>query len=100
MPATENVRQVSESHNPSIEPLAPRCGVLTLFGLMQLRVDRSHLIVQDRLGTTCRYGRFARVGHGLRRVVVVSSDGTISLAAIRWLSDQRISFVLLERSGK
>jgi len=28
------------------------------------------------------------------------SDGTISLAAIRWLNDQRISFVLLERSGK
>jgi len=31
---------------------------------------------------------------------VIGSDGVISLAALRWLSDQKASFVMLERDGK
>jgi hypothetical protein len=56
--------------------------------------------IQDGIGTERRRFHFPRVGHGLRRLVVIGSDGAISLAALRWLSDQKISFTLLERSGK
>jgi len=40
-----------------------------------------------------------RVDHGLKRLVVIGSDGMISFAAIRWLADQNASFVMLERDG-
>ena len=43
--------------------------------------------------------RFARVGHGLRRLVVIGSDGFVSFAALRWLADQDAAFVMLERDG-
>ena len=101
MATTENVRQLSESLNRSIEPIIPRHGVVTLFGYgIQVRVDRGHLVLDDGVGASRRYGRFPRVGHGLRRLVVVGSDGVVSLAALRWLADQDASFVMLERNGK
>jgi len=39
------------------------------------------------------------VGHGLRRLVVIGSDGFVSLAALRWLADQDAAFVMLNRDG-
>jgi hypothetical protein len=45
-------------------------------------------------------GRFARVAHGLRRVVCVGYDGMVSLAALRWLADQKAAFVMLDRNGR
>src|SRR6516225_5792806 len=46
-----------------------------------------------------RYGRFPRVGHGLKRLVLVGSDGMVSLAALRWVADQDICLSMLERDG-
>jgi CRISPR-associated endonuclease Cas1 len=84
-----------------VETVAPRHGVVTLFGYgIQVRVDRGHLILEDGIGAARRYGRFPRVAHGLRRLVVVGSDGMVSLAALRWLADQDASFSMLERDGK
>jgi len=100
MATTENVRQLSESLNLSVEPIIPQHGVVTLYGYnIQARVDKGHLILCDGIGAYRRHGRFPRVGHGLRRLVVVGSDGLVSLAALRWLSDQKASFVMLERDG-
>jgi CRISPR-associated endonuclease Cas1 len=100
MVTTANVRQVSESLKPNIAPIIPRNGVVTLFGYgIQVRVDRGHLILDDGIGSSRRQGRFPRVRHGLRRLVVVGSDGIVSLAALRWLSDQKASFVMIERDG-
>ena len=96
MAATENVRQLSQSHNS----LKPRHGVLTLFGYgIRVRMDGGHLLIEDGLGADRRYARLPRVGHGLKRLVVIGSDGMISLAALRWLADQDASFVMLERDG-
>ena len=101
MAATENVRQVSESLNPLFEPIIPRHGVVTLFGYgIQVRVDRGHLLVEDGIGKNRRYARLPRVGHGLKRLVVIGSDGMVSLAALRWLADQDAAFAMLERNGK
>jgi CRISPR/Cas system-associated endonuclease Cas1 len=80
--------------------IEPRQGVVTLFGYgTSVRVDRGHLVLEDGIGNDRRKARFPRVGHGLRRVVVIGSDGMVSLAALRWLADQDASFVMLERNG-
>jgi CRISPR-associated endonuclease Cas1 len=101
MAATENVRQLPQSHNSGTELIVPRHGVVTLFGYgIQVRVDRGHLLLEDGIGPDRRYGRLPRVGHGLKRLVVIGSDGMVSLAALRWLADQDASFVMLERKGK
>src|SRR6202163_4786861 len=81
--------------------IQPRQGVVTLFGYgTSVRVDRGHLILEDGIGNDRRHGRFPRVGHRLRRLVVIGSDGMVSLAALRWLADQDASFVMLDRDGK
>ena len=96
MAASENVRQLASADNS----LTPRHGVLTLFGYgIQVRVDRGHLLVEDGIGEDRRRCRLPRVGHGLKRLVVIGSDGMVSLAALRWLADQDASFVMLERDG-
>jgi CRISPR-associated endonuclease Cas1 len=66
-----------------------------------VRVERGHLVLEDGIGPDRRHARFPRVGHGLKRLVVIGSDGLISFAALRWLSaDQNAAFVMLERDGK
>jgi CRISPR-associated endonuclease Cas1 len=96
MAATQNVSQLSTSHNSS----TPRHGVITLYGYgIQVRVERGHLLVEDGIGTERSRFKFPRVGHGLRRLVVIGSDGMVSLAALRWLADQDAAFVMLERDG-
>ena len=80
--------------------LTPRHGVVTLFGYgIKVYVDRGHLILKDGIGATRREARLPRVGHGLRRLVVIGADGMVSLAALRWLADQDASFVMLDRDG-
>ena len=97
MAATENVSQLQPSHNST----APRHGVITLYGYgTQVRVERGHLLIEDGIGTERTRFRLPRVGHRLRRLVVVGSDGMVSLAALRWLADQDAAFVMLERDGK
>src|SRR5947208_16843574 len=96
MAAAKTLSQLPQSHNS----LTPRHGVVTLFGYgIQVRVDRGHLLVEDGIGANRMQARFPRVGHGIKRLVVIGSDGMISLAALRWLADQDASFVMLERDG-
>lgn len=80
--------------------LTPRQGVVALHGYgITVHVDRGHLILKDGIGSERREARLPRVGHGLRRLVLIGSDGFVSLAALRWLADQDASFVMLERDG-
>jgi CRISPR-associated endonuclease Cas1 len=96
MAAKKTVYQLPQSHNS----LAPRHGVVTLFGYgIQVRVDRGHLFIEDGIGAERHRYRFPRVGHGLKRLAVIGSDGMVSLAALRWLADQDAAFVMLDRDG-
>jgi len=80
--------------------IVPRHGVVIFFGYgIQVSVDRGHLLLGDGIGTDRRCARLPRVGHGLKRLVVIGSDGLVSLAALRWLADQDASFVMLDRDG-
>jgi CRISPR-associated endonuclease Cas1 len=62
-------------------------------------VDRGHLYIEDGIGPDRRTVRLPRVGHGLKRLIVIGSDGMVSLAALRWLADQDAAFVMLDRDG-
>ena len=98
MAASHTVPQDSEHCNSY--PIEPRHGVITLFGYgIDVRVDRGHLIVHDGIGSRRTTARFSRIGHGIRRLVVIGSDGAVSLSALRWLADQDASFVMLNRDG-
>lgn len=104
MAASVTVPQISSSLNSSTDlprALTPSRGIVTLFGYgVSVRVDRGHLVVEDGIGSARRRARFARVGHGLRRLVVIGADGSVSLAALRWLADQKAAFVMLDRTGR
>jgi CRISPR-associated endonuclease Cas1 len=79
---------------------ASRHGVVTLFGYgIKISVERGHLTLEDGIGADRHRWRFSRVGHGLRRLVVIGADGFVSLAALRWLADQDAAFVMLNRDG-
>jgi CRISPR-associated endonuclease Cas1 len=82
-------------------PITPRQGVITLFGYgIRVQVERGHLLVEDGIGPDRRKGLLPRVGHGLKRLVVIGADGIVSLAALRWLADQDAAFTMLDRIGK
>jgi CRISPR-associated endonuclease Cas1 len=94
--SADNSERQPVTRNPSF-----RAGVITLFGYgISVHVERGHLIVRDGIATERRTWRFPRVGHGLKRLVVIGSDGAISLAALRWLADQHAAFAMLDRDGK
>jgi CRISPR-associated endonuclease Cas1 len=98
MAATQTVPQYQQVRN--FTPIIPQHGVVTLFGYgISAYVDRGHLVLEDGVGPNRRTARFARVRHGLRRLIVIGSNGSISFAALRWLADQKAAFVLLERDG-
>jgi CRISPR-associated endonuclease Cas1 len=100
MAAAKTVSQFLPSNNSGLSLPIPRHGVVTLFGYgIQVRVDRGHLLLDDGIGCDRRQVRLPRVGHGLRRLVVIGSDGMVSLSALRWLADQDAAFVMLDRDG-
>jgi CRISPR-associated endonuclease Cas1 len=85
---------------PTTSKLVPRYGVITLSGYgISVRVDRGHLVLEDGISDERRQARLPRVGHALKRLVVIGADGQVTLAALRWLADQNASFVMLERDG-
>ena len=58
------------------QTIEPRQGVVTLFGYgTSVRVDRGHLVIEDGIASDRRQARFPRIGHRLRRLVVIGSDG-------------------------
>lgn len=98
MAATQTVPHPFQHCNSG--EIKPQRGVITLFGYgIQVVVDRGHLLVQDGVGPLRRQGRFPRVRHGIRRIVVIGTEGFVSLAALRWLADQDADFVMLNRNG-
>jgi CRISPR-associated endonuclease Cas1 len=78
-----------------------RHGVLTVSGFgIRIRMQSGCLEIEDGVGTDRHYVRLPRVGHHLKRLICIGSDGYVSLSALKWLEAQDVSFVLLERNGK
>jgi CRISPR-associated endonuclease Cas1 len=59
-----------------------------------------HLMLHDGVADERRIIRLPRVNHGLKRLVMIGSDGFVTLEALRWLADQGAAFVMLDRRGK
>ena len=96
MAATKTLSQLPQSYNS-----VPRTGVVTLYGYgIRVNVERGHLLLEDGVGADRRTFRLPRVGHGLKRLIIIGADGFVSLAAIRWLADQETAFAMFERNGK
>jgi CRISPR-associated endonuclease Cas1 len=97
MAVNETVAQFPSTRKSIIS----KTGVLTLSGFgINVRVKRGHLELIDGVGTERRSIRLPRIGHGLKRLIVIGSDGLISLAALEWLAAQDASFLMVERNGK
>jgi CRISPR-associated endonuclease Cas1 len=76
-------------------------GVLVLNGFgIRVQVSGGHLLLHDGIADERRTIRVPRVNHGLRRLVMIGSDGFITLEALRWISDVGAAFVMLDRRGK
>jgi CRISPR-associated endonuclease Cas1 len=78
-----------------------RHGVLAVSGFgVRIRMQAGHLEIEDGIGPERRTIRLARIGHKLKRLVCISEDGFVTLAALKWLADVGASFVMLNRKGK
>jgi CRISPR-associated endonuclease Cas1 len=79
----------------------PRHGVVTLYGYgIRVSVSSGHLLLHDGIADQRRTIRLPRVNHGLRRLVIIGTDGFVTLEALRWLADQGAAFVMLDLRGK
>jgi CRISPR-associated endonuclease Cas1 len=100
LPQSLSTRKSTSTHINFHRLFAPSYGVMVLAGYgIKVRLDRGHLVLEDGIGPDRRSGRFPKVHHGLRRIVIVGADGMVSLAALEWLADQDVSFLMLERDG-
>jgi CRISPR-associated endonuclease Cas1 len=78
-----------------------RRGVLTVYGFgVKNRMQSGHLEINDGVGPERRSIRLARIGHNLKRLICISEDGFVTLAALKWISDVGASFSMLSRNGK
>ena len=85
------------SHSHAIR----KSGVLVLNGFgIRVQVNAGHLLAHDGVADVRRTIRLPRVNHGLKRLVMIGSDGFITLEALRTISDMGAAFVMLDRRGK
>jgi len=78
-----------------------KSGVLVLNGFgIRVNVNAGHLICHDGIADKRRTIRLPRVNHRLKRLVLIGSDGFITLEALRWISDMGASLLMLDRRGK
>ena len=65
-----------------------KSGVLVLNGWgIRVQVNAGHLLLHDGIADERRTIRLPRVNHGLKRLVMIGSDGFVTLEALRWLAD-------------
>jgi CRISPR-associated endonuclease Cas1 len=77
-----------------------RAGVCVASGYgIKVFVHRGQLVVEGGIGRDRRRRVFNRATHGISRLVVIGSDGFITLEAIRWLNRLGIALVHLDRDG-
>src|SRR5947209_2543832 len=76
-------------------------GVLTLYGYgIKVSVDRGHLFAEWGIGPDRHSVRRPRVGHRLKRVLLIGSDGYCTLEAIRFICDVGAALAVLDKRGK
>ncbi len=93
-------RRDESERTPRPQPHRPADGTLVLSGWgVRLSVARRHLTFEDGIGPDRRTGALHRATSGLKRLVVLSHSGYITLDALSWLHDVGAAFVQLETDG-
>jgi CRISPR-associated endonuclease Cas1 len=72
--------------------------VATGYGI-KIHTLRGQLRVEDGVGRDRRTQVYSRATHGISRLVVIGSDGYITLEAVRWLNRLGIQLIHLDRDG-
>lgn len=67
---------------------------------VRIHVSHGRLVVSDGVGENRQERVYPRVGQNISRVVVLAQDGSISLAAVRWLAGLGIPYLHLDRDGR
>src|SRR2546425_4429289 len=86
---------------PAVSQLSKH-GVLCLWGFgVKVRLDKNHFCAEWGVGLKRYQVRLSRVdGHKLRRVILLGSDGYISLESLRFISDVGATFSMIDKRGK
>jgi len=66
---------------------------------LRITIDRGALVVEDGMGEHRRTRRFDRATHGLTRLVVLGTTGTVSLDALTWCRRLGVGIVMLAPDG-
>jgi CRISPR-associated endonuclease Cas1 len=77
-----------------------RQGIVVLYGYgIKVSVSRRHLVCEDGIVTDRRSGRFHAATSGLRRLVILGTDGLITLDAVRWLHQVGAALLTINREA-
>jgi CRISPR-associated endonuclease Cas1 len=75
--------------------------VMVVDGLgVSMSVHRSRLIIEDGMGTSRRHREVSRIERAIRRIVVLTDSGTVTLEAVRWCASVGIALVALDGDGR
>ena len=70
------------------------------FGV-KVRLDQNHFVAEWGVGLNRYQVRLSRVdGHKLKRVILLGSDGYISLESLRFIADVGATFSMIDKRGK
>jgi CRISPR-associated protein Cas1 len=67
---------------------------------VRLSVRHGRLVIEDGMGTHRQRRELSRIERTIRRIVILTDTGTVSLEAIRWCADVGIAVVQLDRDGR
>jgi CRISPR-associated endonuclease Cas1 len=102
--AATAARRREQSRNWSLPATPPRRRGETVivdgFGVT-VRVERGRLVITDGAGRNRRSRQYSRSdGARLARLVVLGGSGSLSLEALRWLTDVGAALVCVDRDGR
>ncbi len=92
---------MTASHTLPHPPAIRKSGVLVLSGYgIRVQVNAGYLLLHDGIADERRTIRIPKVGHGLKRLIIIGSDGFVTFEALRVLADIEVSLTFLDRTGR
>lgn len=93
------------SSNPESDDILTRDysgeSVLIAYGFnVSLRILHGQLAIIDGIGRSRRTRSIPKVDRSLKRIVITSLDGYLSLEALKWCSDHGISVLMLDQDSE
>jgi CRISPR-associated endonuclease Cas1 len=90
----------STAPSPTSTSIPIRAGVAVLYGYgIKVSVWRRHLVCEDGIATDRRAGRYHAATSGLRRLVILGTEGLITLDAVQWLHQVGAALLTINRDG-